>query len=52
MSQGKRNYDMCEAVGQSALMATRTRLLMNDFIGMGLADLFSPNLKMSGTEQL
>jgi len=52
MSQGKRNYDMCGAVGQSALMATRTRLLMNDFIGMSLAYLFLPNRKMSRTEQL
>jgi uncharacterized BrkB/YihY/UPF0761 family membrane protein len=40
------------AVGQSALMATRKLLSMNDFIGMSLAYRFSPNRKMSRTEQL
>jgi hypothetical protein len=39
-------------VGQPALMATRTLLSMNDFIGMSLAYRFSPNRKMSRTEQL
>jgi hypothetical protein len=40
------------AVGQPALIATRTLLSMNDFIGMSLAYHFSPNRKMSRTEQL
>jgi hypothetical protein len=31
------------AVGQPALIATRTRLPMNDFIGMSLAYRLSPN---------
>jgi hypothetical protein len=52
MSQGKRNYNMYGAVGQSALMASRALLSMNDFIGMSLAYRFSPNRKMSRTEQL
>jgi hypothetical protein len=52
MSQGKRNLNMCGAVDQPALMATRTLLSMNDFIGMSLAYRFSPNRKMSRTEQL
>jgi hypothetical protein len=52
MSQGKRNHNMCKAVDQSALMATRTLLSMNDFIGMSLAYRFSPNRKMSRTDQL
>jgi len=51
MSQGKRNPNMCGAVGQSALLATRTLLSMNDFIGMSLTYRFSPNCKMSRTEQ-
>ena len=52
MSQGKRNHYMCGAVGQSALMATRTLLSMNDFIGMSLAYRCSPNRNISRTEQL
>jgi len=40
------------AVGQPALIATRTLLSMNDFIGMSLAYRFSPNRKISRTEQL
>ena len=47
MSQGKRNDNMCGAVGQSALMATRPLLSMNDLIGMNLAYLFSFNREMS-----
>lgn len=43
---------MCGAVGQSALMAIRTLLSMNDFIGISLAYRFSPNRKMSRAEQL
>ena len=43
---------MCGAVGQSALIATRTLLSMNDFIGMSLAYRFSPKPKRSRAEQL
>jgi hypothetical protein len=52
MSQGKRNHSMCGALGQPALMATRTVLSMNDLIGMSLAYRFSPNHKMSKIEPL
>jgi len=52
VSQGKRNHNMCGAVGQSALMATRTLFSMNDLIGLSLAYSFSPNRKMDLTEKL
>jgi hypothetical protein len=45
MSQGKRAYNMHTAVGQSALMATRRMLSINDFIGMSLPYRLPPNRK-------
>jgi len=43
MSQEKKASIMYGAVGQSALMATRTLLSMNHVIGMSLPYPFSPN---------
>jgi hypothetical protein len=48
MSQGKRIPRTCGAVGQLAVMATRTLLSINDFIGTNLAVSF---LVLSQDEQ-
>jgi len=47
MSQAKINHTLDEAVGRPALLATRKRPSMNDFIGMILAYRLWPNRKMT-----
>jgi hypothetical protein len=43
VSQGKKNDRLSGAVGQPALIATRTRWSMSDFIGRSLAYRLSAN---------